>query len=251
MFNFTISMKSFSNHFLISMPHMNDPVFAKTLIYMCEHNSEGSMGVIINKPMVFNNATDVLKQTGLRNIKPAPKIYFGGPETYGRILLFLGSGGLLGTLILTFIGKRLSNFQALIVATILVGTSLIVFSFIYTEIEEESTVPTKNEDEIPKEIVNKPDPTKKTPEIPPETPKDIEPIQEYLEETETLTEDLARSMRKVAFLSFIQGKIAVSYADKEKMLIKCVDTHTEYWLNESYKGLVEKIAGKRCEFVRG
>jgi len=79
MFNFTISMKSFSNHFLISMPHMNDPVFAKTLIYMCEHNSEGSMGVIINKPMVFNNATDVLKQTGLRNIKPTPKIYFGGP----------------------------------------------------------------------------------------------------------------------------------------------------------------------------
>jgi MFS family permease len=58
------------------------------------------------------------------------EIYFGGPETYGRILLFLGSGGLLGTLILTFIGKRLSNFQALIVATILVGTSLIVFSFI-------------------------------------------------------------------------------------------------------------------------
>ena len=58
------------------------------------------------------------------------EIYSGGSETYGRILLFLGSGGLLGTLILTFIGKRLSNFQALIVATILVGTSLIVFSFI-------------------------------------------------------------------------------------------------------------------------
>jgi predicted MFS family arabinose efflux permease len=58
------------------------------------------------------------------------EIYFGGSETYGQILLFLGSGGLLGTLILTFIGKRLSNFQALIVATILVGISLIVFSFI-------------------------------------------------------------------------------------------------------------------------
>jgi MFS family permease len=58
------------------------------------------------------------------------EIYFGGTETYGQILLFLGSGGLFGTLILTFIGKRLSNFQALIVATILVGISLIVFSFI-------------------------------------------------------------------------------------------------------------------------
>ena len=58
------------------------------------------------------------------------EIYFGGSEIYGQILLFLGVGGLLGTLILTFIGKRLSNFQALIVATILVGISLIVFSFI-------------------------------------------------------------------------------------------------------------------------
>jgi MFS family permease len=58
------------------------------------------------------------------------EIYFGGSETYGQILLFLGSGGLLGTLILTFIGKRLSNSQALIGATILVGISLIVFSFI-------------------------------------------------------------------------------------------------------------------------
>ena len=58
------------------------------------------------------------------------EIYFGGSEIYGKILLFLGAGGLLGTLILTFIGKRLSNFQALIVATILVGISLIVFSFI-------------------------------------------------------------------------------------------------------------------------
>ena len=58
------------------------------------------------------------------------EIYFGGSEIYGRILLFLGSGGLLGTIILTFVGKRLSNLQALIGATILVGTSLIIFSFI-------------------------------------------------------------------------------------------------------------------------
>lgn len=119
------------------------------------------------------------------------------------------------------------------------------------KIEEESTVSTKNEDEITKEIEDEPSATEKTPEIPLETPTDIEPIQEYLEETETLTEDLARSMRKVAFLAFIQGKIAVSYADKEKMLIKCVDNHTEYWLSTSYRGMVEKITGKRCEFVKG
>jgi len=127
-----------------------------------------------------------------------------------------------------------------------------------TKTNKEEDVLPKNEAKIakkteapPPDKQNEPAATEKMPVIPPETPKDIEPIQEYLEETETLTEDLARSMRKVAFLSFIQGKIAVSYADKEKMLIKCVDNHTQYWLSTSYRGLVERITGKECEFVSG
>ena len=38
-------MKSFSNHFIISMPHMNDPIFSKSLIYICEHDDDGAMGL--------------------------------------------------------------------------------------------------------------------------------------------------------------------------------------------------------------
>ena len=79
MFNFTISMKSFSNHFLISMPHMNDPIFSKSLIYMCEHNKNGAMGLIINKPMISENAVEIIQQTGLTQINPTPEICFGGP----------------------------------------------------------------------------------------------------------------------------------------------------------------------------
>ena len=79
MFNFTISMESFSNHFLISMPHMNDPIFSKSLIYLCENNPDGSLGLIINKPMVSENAADILQKTGLETIKPVPEVYFGGP----------------------------------------------------------------------------------------------------------------------------------------------------------------------------
>ena len=84
MFNFTISMKSFSNHFLISMPHMDDPIFTKSLIYICENNSEGSLGIIINKPIVSKNAADIIEQTGLENIKPSFDIYFGGPVQVDR-----------------------------------------------------------------------------------------------------------------------------------------------------------------------
>ena len=72
-------MKSFSNHFIISMPHMNDPIFSKSLIYICEHDNDGAMGLIINKPMISENAADIIQQTGLTQIEPLPDIYFGGP----------------------------------------------------------------------------------------------------------------------------------------------------------------------------
>jgi putative transcriptional regulator len=61
------------------MPHMNDPIFSKSLIYICEHDKEGSMGLIINKPMISENAADIIQQTGLAEIKPPPEIFFGGP----------------------------------------------------------------------------------------------------------------------------------------------------------------------------
>src|ERR1035437_7966469 len=36
--------------FPIAMPSMLDPVFGGTVIYLCEYNSSGALGVIINKP---------------------------------------------------------------------------------------------------------------------------------------------------------------------------------------------------------
>jgi len=72
-------MDNFSNHFLISMPHMTDPFFQKSLIYICEHDSEGAMGVIVNKTMPSQNVQDILTQTGLNQIKPHPEVYLGGP----------------------------------------------------------------------------------------------------------------------------------------------------------------------------
>ena len=58
---------------------MNDPIFTKSLIYVCENNSEGSLGIIINKPIVSKNAEDILQETGLEKIRPSFDLYFGGP----------------------------------------------------------------------------------------------------------------------------------------------------------------------------
>ncbi|WP_286262291.1 YqgE/AlgH family protein [Thalassotalea atypica] len=44
-------MESLENQFLIAMPAMGDPYFHKTVTYICEHNDEGAMGLIINLPV--------------------------------------------------------------------------------------------------------------------------------------------------------------------------------------------------------
>ena len=76
-------MKNLSNNFLISMPHVNDPVFKKSLVYVCSHDDNGAMGLIINKPIsdlkLKEEADSILKETRLSRINPTPDIYFGGP----------------------------------------------------------------------------------------------------------------------------------------------------------------------------
>ena len=69
-------MNNLSNLFLINMPHLNhDPIFGQSLIYICEHNKEGAMGLIINKPLQKEQSTDILKEIGLCT----QNVYFGGP----------------------------------------------------------------------------------------------------------------------------------------------------------------------------
>ena len=44
---------SLANHMLIAMPTLQDPNFKKTVIYVCEHHVQGTVGLIINRPMQF------------------------------------------------------------------------------------------------------------------------------------------------------------------------------------------------------
>ena len=46
----TTQPANFSNHFLIAMPGMTDPNFAHSLTYVCEHNEDGALGIVVNKP---------------------------------------------------------------------------------------------------------------------------------------------------------------------------------------------------------
>jgi len=77
---------NFTHHFLIAMPAMADPHFSQTLTYVCEHNEDGALGIVVNKPtdMTFSSLfeqIDVpLDDTELRN-RP---VHFGGPVQIDR-----------------------------------------------------------------------------------------------------------------------------------------------------------------------
>jgi putative transcriptional regulator len=75
-----------THHFLIAMPAMVDPNFARTLTYICEHNEQGALGVVINRPFDMTLETlfdridiplEVQQYTGL-------PVMFGGPVQTDR-----------------------------------------------------------------------------------------------------------------------------------------------------------------------
>lgn len=48
------------HHFLIAMPSLPDPLFKRSVVYICEHNSDGAMGIVINKPVEQFTVENVL-----------------------------------------------------------------------------------------------------------------------------------------------------------------------------------------------
>jgi putative transcriptional regulator len=75
-----------THHFLIAMPNMVDPFFARTLTYVCEHNDQGALGLVVNKPIdmtlasLFERIDIELKDVSLSHIP----VYFGGPVQTDR-----------------------------------------------------------------------------------------------------------------------------------------------------------------------
>ena len=71
---------------IVSMPALEDERFYKTVIYMCAHSSEGSMGIIINKKIDYDLYPDLLEQLGIDKPLDKKKLFirYGGPIESGR-----------------------------------------------------------------------------------------------------------------------------------------------------------------------
>ena len=71
---------------LIAMPGMKDPRFEKAVIFMCAHNSDGAMGLVVNRALESLTFPDLLEQLGIDSLDTSDQInvHFGGPVESGR-----------------------------------------------------------------------------------------------------------------------------------------------------------------------
>lgn len=80
-------MESLQNHLLIAMPSLEDPLFGRSVTYICEHNEDGAMGIVINHPLSVDVA-NLLEQLEIefdaQSDAAKRKVCAGGPVQNDR-----------------------------------------------------------------------------------------------------------------------------------------------------------------------
>ncbi len=75
-----------NNQFIIAMPGLTAPDFSHTVSYLCQHNEEGALGIIINRPANMNLG-EVFKQmdiTVTSSVASEKMVFAGGPVQQDR-----------------------------------------------------------------------------------------------------------------------------------------------------------------------
>ena len=71
---------------LVAMPGMTDPRFERSVIYLCAHNADGAMGLVVNRPIESMTFPEMLEQLGIPGGDDANviRVLFGGPVEQAR-----------------------------------------------------------------------------------------------------------------------------------------------------------------------
>jgi len=75
-----------TNNFLIAMPAMKDPNFERTVTYICQHNEDGALGIVINRTIDLT-VGDVLDQMKIKrdvSVQCDLPVHYGGPVQMER-----------------------------------------------------------------------------------------------------------------------------------------------------------------------
>ena len=71
-----------TNHFLIAMPQLADPNFFRTVTYICGHNDEGAMGIVINRPLLDIDLGEIFNHLDIEAVNAEigrQNVFIGGP----------------------------------------------------------------------------------------------------------------------------------------------------------------------------
>ena len=73
-FDYSNKLKPKAGRLLVSEPYLPDPNFERTIILLCEHNEEGTVGFVLNKPSLSKLGELIKDLSSLENI-----VCMGGP----------------------------------------------------------------------------------------------------------------------------------------------------------------------------
>lgn len=84
-----------TNQFLIAMPAMTDSNFAQTVTFIWEHNADGALGIIINRPLQMRlyDVFEQLKMPTAEGVYGHQQVLQGGPVQTDRGFVVHEAGG--------------------------------------------------------------------------------------------------------------------------------------------------------------
>ena len=77
----TLENVNFTGHFLIAMPALTDPYFTKSVTFICTHNQDCAMGVVINHPtdITYDTLFEKINVELFNNMVADRSVLCGGP----------------------------------------------------------------------------------------------------------------------------------------------------------------------------
>ncbi|MGR9088464.1 MAG: YqgE/AlgH family protein [Gammaproteobacteria bacterium] len=75
-----------NNQYIVAMPNLADPNFFHTVTYVCQHNEEGALGIVINR-LAGMKLGEIFKQMDIRVTSPSAaetSVFAGGPVQQDR-----------------------------------------------------------------------------------------------------------------------------------------------------------------------
>ena len=84
-------MESTAGHLLIATPNLGDPNFDMTIVYMLEHNEDGALGVVVNRPTESPAATHLPELAPM--LSPPDVFFLGGPVSPDHVIGVGRTGG--------------------------------------------------------------------------------------------------------------------------------------------------------------